>query len=97
MRCRWCGHGDWDRCDYVGVARIAPAGDRLVVPHDAYGGSWRLFNALAQKGHFELITVDLTVSCTNEDMDSQVMVYLTARGSEEGMELSPLVVMNAQY
>ncbi|ACA12855.1 O-succinylhomoserine (thiol)-lyase [Xylella fastidiosa] len=35
-------------------------GDRLVVPHDAYGGSWRLFNALAQKGHFELITVDLT-------------------------------------
>ncbi len=24
--CRWCGYGDWDRCDYVGVARIAPAG-----------------------------------------------------------------------
>ena len=35
-------------------------GDRLVVPHDAYGGSWRLFNALAGKGHFELITTDLT-------------------------------------
>ena len=35
-------------------------GDRLVVPHDAYGGSWRLFNALAAKGHFELITVDFT-------------------------------------
>jgi len=35
-------------------------GDRLVVPHDAYGGSWRLFNALAGKGHFELITADLT-------------------------------------
>ena len=35
-------------------------GDRLVVPHDAYGGSWRLFNALAKKGHFELITADLT-------------------------------------
>ena len=35
-------------------------GDRLVVPHDAYGGSWRLFNALATKGHFELITADLT-------------------------------------
>ncbi len=26
-------------------------GDTLVVPHDAYGGSWRLFNALAKKGH----------------------------------------------
>lgn len=34
--------------------------DKLVVPHDAYGGSWRLFNALAKKGHFELITADLT-------------------------------------
>jgi cystathionine gamma-synthase len=35
-------------------------GDKLVVPHDAYGGSWRLFNALAGKGHFTLITADLT-------------------------------------
>lgn len=35
-------------------------GDRLVVPHDAYGGSWRLFDALARKGHFELVTIDFT-------------------------------------
>ncbi|MFC3550967.1 O-succinylhomoserine (thiol)-lyase [Lysobacter cavernae] len=35
-------------------------GDRIVVPHDGYGGSWRLFNALAAKGAFELITADLT-------------------------------------
>ena len=35
-------------------------GDRLVVPHDCYGGSWRLFNALAKKGLFELVTCDLT-------------------------------------
>ncbi|MCD9125471.1 O-succinylhomoserine (thiol)-lyase [Luteimonas fraxinea] len=35
-------------------------GDRLVVPHDAYGGSWRLFDALSRKGHFELVTADLT-------------------------------------
>ncbi len=40
-------------------ALLSP-GDKLVVPHDAYGGSWRLFNALAKKGHFELITADLT-------------------------------------
>ncbi len=33
-------------------------GDLLVVPHDAYGGSWRLFNALAKKGAFELATLD---------------------------------------
>ncbi|MCR6497119.1 cystathionine gamma-synthase [Thermomonas sp. S9] len=35
-------------------------GDVLVVPHDCYGGSWRLFNALASKGAFELLTCDLT-------------------------------------
>ncbi len=35
-------------------------GDRLVVPHDGYGGSWRLFKALAAKGLFELELADLT-------------------------------------
>ena len=40
-------------------ALLAP-GDRLVVPHDGYGGSWRLFTALAKKGAFELVTADLT-------------------------------------
>ena len=35
-------------------------GQRLVVPHDAYGGSWRLFNALANKSAFELSTIDFT-------------------------------------
>lgn len=34
--------------------------DLLVVPHDCYGGSWRLFNALARKKQFRLLTVDLT-------------------------------------
>lgn len=42
------------------LATVLSPGDKLVVPHDAYGGSWRLFNALASKGHFELITADLT-------------------------------------
>ncbi|WP_294123352.1 cystathionine gamma-synthase [Sphingomonas sp.] len=40
-------------------ALLAP-GDRLLVPHDCYGGSWRLFNALAAKGAFELDTCDFT-------------------------------------
>ena len=35
-------------------------GDRVVVPHDCYGGSWRLFTALASKGAFDLVTCDLT-------------------------------------
>lgn len=40
-------------------ALLAP-GDVLVVPHDCYGGSWRLFNALANKGAFTLVTIDFS-------------------------------------
>ena len=40
-------------------ALLSP-GDLLLVPHDCYGGSWRLFNALARKGNFLLETVDFT-------------------------------------
>ncbi len=42
------------------VLQLLEPGDRLVVPHDCYGGSWRLFNALAKKGHFALDTIDFT-------------------------------------
>ena len=42
------------------VLQLLAPGDRLVVPHDCYGGSWRLFNALAKKGHFVLDTIDFT-------------------------------------
>jgi cystathionine gamma-synthase len=42
------------------VLHLLQPGDRLVVPHDGYGGSWRLFKALAAKGHFELVIADLT-------------------------------------
>ncbi|MGH8279565.1 MAG: cystathionine gamma-synthase [Gammaproteobacteria bacterium] len=34
--------------------------DTLVVPHDCYGGSYRLFTALAQKGQFKLRVVNQT-------------------------------------
>ncbi len=40
-------------------ALLAP-GDRLLAPHDCYGGSWRLFSALAAKGLFEFDTCDFT-------------------------------------
>ena len=42
------------------LSALLQPGDRLVVPHDCYGGSWRLFNALANKGAFELVIADLT-------------------------------------
>ena len=41
------------------LALLEPA-DTLVVAHDCYGGSWRLFNALARKKQFTLVTADLT-------------------------------------
>ncbi|MCL1068606.1 cystathionine gamma-synthase [Shewanella olleyana] len=34
--------------------------DLIVVPHDCYGGSYRLFTNLANKGQFKLIVVDQT-------------------------------------
>lgn len=39
---------------------FVPQGGVLVVPHDCYGGSWRLFDALAQKGQFVLRVLDVT-------------------------------------
>ena len=35
-------------------------GDRVLIPHDCYGGTWRLFKALAERGAFELEVVDFT-------------------------------------
>ena len=49
------------------VLQLLQPGDRLVVPHDCYGGSWRLFNALARRGHFVLETIDLTDPRTLSD------------------------------
>jgi cystathionine gamma-synthase len=40
------------------VLSLLEPDDRIVVPHDGYGGSWRLFTALARKQHFRLDVVD---------------------------------------
>ena len=42
------------------VLALLEPGDRIVVPHDCYGGCWRLFDALAKKNHFVLVSADLT-------------------------------------
>ncbi|HEX5693794.1 MAG TPA: cystathionine gamma-synthase, partial [Arenimonas sp.] len=41
------------------VEALLQPGERLVVTRDCYGGSWRLFDALARKGRFVLDLVDL--------------------------------------
>jgi cystathionine gamma-synthase len=42
------------------VLNLLEPDDLLLVPHDCYGGSWRLFDALARKGHYRLQVVDFT-------------------------------------
>ena len=53
-------------------------GDLLVVPHDCYGGSWRLFDALARKEHFRLLVADLT--------DPRALAAALAQGAEAGLD-----------
>lgn len=42
------------------LSALLRPGDRVLLPHDAYGGCWRLFDALARKGHFTQEVCDLT-------------------------------------
>lgn len=42
----------------VALTALLSPGDTIVVPHDCYGGSWRLFDSLAKRGHFTYHTVD---------------------------------------
>lgn len=40
------------------LTHLLDPGDLLVAPHDCYGGTYRLFRHLADKGHFEVAFVD---------------------------------------
>ena len=42
------------------LCQFLQPGDLLIAPHDCYGGTYRLFEALANKGHFEVLFVDQT-------------------------------------
>ena len=42
------------------VLHLVPRGGLVVAPHDGYGGTWRLLQALAKKGLFEVALCDLT-------------------------------------
>jgi cystathionine gamma-synthase len=42
------------------VLQLLEPGDTLLAAHDCYGGSWRLFDALARKHHFHLRLVDFS-------------------------------------
>jgi cystathionine gamma-synthase len=40
------------------LCHLLEPGDTLVAPHDCYGGTYRLFERLSAKGHFEVLFVD---------------------------------------
>ncbi len=42
------------------VCQLLRPGDLLIAPHDCYGGSYRLFNNLAERGAFQIQFVDQT-------------------------------------
>jgi cystathionine gamma-synthase len=42
------------------VLELVPAGGRVLAAHDCYGGSWRLLDAWAGKGRFQVDFADLT-------------------------------------
>ncbi len=42
------------------LCQLLEPGDLLLAPHDCYGGTYRLFENLAKKGHFEVRFVDQT-------------------------------------
>jgi cystathionine gamma-synthase len=62
----------------VCVEALLPVGGTLLAPFDCYGGSWRLFDAKARKGHFELRLVDFTdeSSWTPAIADQPSLVWL---------------------
>jgi len=42
------------------LCQLLEPGDVLVAPHDCYGGTYRLFESLSAKGHFEVLFVNQT-------------------------------------
>ena len=46
------------------VAHLLEPGDLLLAPHDCYGGTYRLFEHLSARGHFDVAFVDQTDPAT---------------------------------
>ncbi len=42
------------------LCQLLKPGDVLIAPHDCYGGTYRLFEKLSAKGHFDVLFVDQT-------------------------------------
>ncbi len=63
------------------MVQLLEPGDLLIVPHDCYGGTYRLYEALGRKGHFDVLFVDQT--------DDQALIDACARGPKLILTESP--------
>ena len=52
---------------------LLPHGARVMLAHDAYGGTWRLFHAFAARGAIDLMFADLTSGVAAFDADGRVV------------------------
>ena len=52
----------WMGAITTALMALVAAGDTVVAPHDAYGGTWRLLDALSRRVGFDLRLVDLAAS-----------------------------------
>jgi len=53
------------------ICQLLSSDDLVVIPHDCYGGSFRLFTHLAKRGQFKLIVVDQNDSAALADALAQ--------------------------
>ncbi|MGC3994560.1 MAG: cystathionine gamma-synthase [Propionicimonas sp.] len=58
------------------VHALLPPGGTLVAPFDAYGGSWRLFDALERSGRLRLRLADFSDPAARDDLDGADLVWL---------------------
>jgi cystathionine gamma-synthase len=78
------------------VNAMLKPGDRLLIPHDCYGGSWRLFDSLDRRGQLKLSIVDFTDEAATAAALAQrpTMVWLETP-SNPLLRLTDLAVVSA--
>ena len=60
------------------LCHLLEPGEILVAPHDCYGGTYRLFENLAAKGHFEVLFVDQSdAAALDTALDRSPKIVLT--------------------
>ena len=79
------------------LCHLLKPGDILIAPHDCYGGTYRLFENLADKGHFEVLFVDQTdTTAVASACDRRPNLILTETPSNPLLRIVDIAVM-AQF